>query len=139
MDRFELQGIVYYQQVRKCGNPDCQCSNGKLHGPYWYSRDIATGQVKYLGKDLPVEVAQASAALKKAMPKIRARLQELNDKHYVLDKKMDALKWLMARGAISNNDAKIIQALGFGKCLVQSSRISDESGTRQITVINNLV
>ncbi len=134
MDRFELQGSVYYQQGRKCGKSNCQCASGKLHGPYWYVRHIATGQVKYLGKELPVEVAQARATLKKVLPKIRARQKELSDKRYALDKQIDALEYLMAGRAISDGDTKIIQSLEFGKCLVQRYMIADNPGTRQETV-----
>jgi hypothetical protein len=31
----KLPGSVQPQYVR-CGNPDCRCARGELHGPYWY-------------------------------------------------------------------------------------------------------
>ena len=31
----KLPGSVQPQYVR-CGNPDCRCVRGELHGPYWY-------------------------------------------------------------------------------------------------------
>jgi hypothetical protein len=31
----KLPGTVVAQYVR-CGNRNCKCSRGKLHGPYWY-------------------------------------------------------------------------------------------------------
>lgn len=62
LDRFTLEGQSYFQQGRKCGRPGCHCQQGQLHGPYWYVRDLVSGQVRYLGKELPAELARARAA-----------------------------------------------------------------------------
>ena len=61
MARFILEGVSYYQQGRKCGNPSCRCAQGgeNLHGPYWYGRDLTTGKVRYLGRQLTEHIEKA--------------------------------------------------------------------------------
>ena len=63
MNRFELEGKIYYQQGRKCGRKTCACATGgPLHGPYWYSREHAGGKVDYIGRELPEAVEKAREA-----------------------------------------------------------------------------
>jgi hypothetical protein len=118
MDRFELQGIVYYQQGRKCGKPDCACASEELHGPYWYSRDVAYNKVSYLGKELPGNVAKARAALTKSQARIKAKIAEIAYKVIQLEKQENALKLLSAGMALSPSHKAIVQKFGFKSCLV---------------------
>ena len=118
MNRFELQGIVYYQQGRKCGKPDCACASRELHGPYWYSRDVAYNKVSYLGKELPGDVAKARMALTKSQARIKAKIAEITDKVIQLEKQENALKLLSAGMALSSSHKAIIQKFGFRSCLV---------------------
>ena len=59
LDKFALPGgYVFFQQYRKCGKPSCAtCRTGPGHGPYWFARSPA-GRVRYLGRDLPSDIAQ---------------------------------------------------------------------------------
>ena len=135
MDRFELQGIVYYQQGRKCGKPDCACVSGELHGPYWYSRDVAYNKVSYLGKELPENVAKARAALIKSQARIKAKIAEIADKVIQLEKQKNALKLLSGGMALSPSHKAIIQKFGFGPCLVpgDTDREQGQHKTEMVT------
>jgi hypothetical protein len=48
---YRLEGV-------RCGKENCKCSNGKLHGPYWYSYTRVKGKVtsQYIGKRLPKDI-----------------------------------------------------------------------------------
>ena len=112
MNRFELEGVTYYQQGRKCGKPTCGCAEGKLHGPYWYARDVWGGKVKYLGKELPPEIARARAAhadLSRAM----------DEKHRELTRQARALSALIHNTRLSDDQVGAVAALGFGDALVR--------------------
>ena len=111
LDRFELQGMTYYQEGRRCGKPGCKCATGEPHGPYWYARDGRGGAVRYVGKDLPGEVVRARAAherLKQMMYHERNRAQ----------RELDALNRLIYHDELGNGDAAILAALGLGDALV---------------------
>ena len=47
--------VVYRKELVRCGKEGCKCSEGELHGPYWYGyyRSPRSGRVvkKYLGKE----------------------------------------------------------------------------------------
>ncbi len=65
MQRFTLQGSIYYQQFRKCGKGTCTtCANPRSngHGPYWYRRDRRTGKIHYIGRHLPPQITATQAA-----------------------------------------------------------------------------
>ncbi len=32
----KLSGGSVQRQFKKCGNPNCKCARGELHGPYYY-------------------------------------------------------------------------------------------------------
>jgi hypothetical protein len=53
-----LDNKTYRLESIRCGKVNCKCTNGKLHGPYWYSytrvKDKVTSQ--YIGKNLPNDV-----------------------------------------------------------------------------------
>lgn len=55
----KLEGkIVYRQELVRCGKNTCRCSTeGKLHGPYWYSYQRVNGKLKsrYVGKILKLD------------------------------------------------------------------------------------
>lgn len=128
MDRFELQGIVYYQQGRKCGKADCACAQGELHGPYWYARDVSYNKVSYLGKELPGNVVKARAALAKSQARIRAKIHEINAKVMALETQENALKLLAAGMLVSAQHKALIRKMGFASCLV-----SDEVPDRAVS------
>jgi len=110
-DRFTLEGFTYYQQGRKCGRPGCRCTRGELHGPYWYKRDLSSGAVKYVGRDLPQEIAAARGWHDLlAVDMRRARL--------ALAEAFDAVGRLLRGEALSAGDRRIIEALGLGAALV---------------------
>lgn len=115
LERFELQGVVYYQQGRKCGRPTCRCAQGLLHGPYWYARDLVSGAVKYIGKRLPVEVEAARLWHDTLLPEMTARRRELQAQ-------ADALTKLIRHAPLSAADEALLEALGFGPALVSEPR-----------------
>jgi len=52
---------TYVLEAVKCGKKKCKCTEGKLHGPYWYAYRWTGKQLKstYIGKqlkELPEEV-----------------------------------------------------------------------------------
>jgi len=71
-------GSICYRLVRvRCGNKECRCSRGELHGPYWYAYFRKDGKTrsKYVGKKLPDSEAMLkhSDALRKKAVKVRAK------------------------------------------------------------------
>lgn len=113
MDRFELEGQTYYQQGRKCGKPSCKCAQGQLHGPYWYRRDQISGKVRYIGRDLPAEIAAAPAAHDNMLSMmVQERRRLINQ--------ADALARLIGNKPLRDGDRVTVTALGFGACLVSA-------------------
>lgn len=110
MDRFELEGTAYYQQGRKCGKPACHCRDGELHGPYWWARP-PIGKVRYIGKELPNEIARARRARDRLGPEIARERRDLQ--HQV-----EVLRRLLENRALIGDDQATIRALGFGDALV---------------------
>lgn len=109
MDRFELEGVTYYQQGRKCGKAACKCANGHLHGPYWYCSD--QGRVGYIGKALPEPISRARAAHDGLLTDmVRQRRQFIT--------KADVLTRLIGHAPLSQDDRAMLVALGYGDCLV---------------------
>lgn len=45
----------YQLENVRCGKKNCQCAEGKLHGPYWYAYWTEGGKTRsqYIGKKLP--------------------------------------------------------------------------------------
>lgn len=115
LDRFELEGITYYQQGRKCGKPGCACANGgPPHGPYWYSRNQTTGKRAYIGKELPDDVAAARSAHDRLLT---AMVQERRE----LIRQADALARLISNRSLRDGDHDIISSLGFRAALVSQT------------------
>ena len=113
LESFTLEGVNYSQQYRKCGKPTCQtCGNGGPgHGPYWYTRDQASGARRYIGRDLPIEVHSARQALNLQ----KAELYRLRD---LFRQEAAALDRLVSKEPLSSKDREHIERLGFGSCLV---------------------
>ena len=110
-ESFDLEGVTYYAEGRKCGKAVCRCQTGDLHGPYWYRRDQTTGKVAYLGKTLPAELDEARRRLSLYGRDIVAAHSRLLDQ-------AEALRRLQTRQHLTAQDRAAIQDLGFGMCLV---------------------
>jgi len=112
-DRFELEGVTYYQQYRKCGKDTCTtCSGyGPGHGPYWYSRDKVTGARSYVGKDLPAAVASARERHDRQLTAMLSKRRQLASQ-------FDALSRLIRNDPLHDGDRETLQSMGFGDCLV---------------------
>ncbi len=108
---FDIEGVTYYAEGRKCGKAGCRCQSGDLHGPYWYKRDQTTGKVAYLGKTLPPELDEARRRLSLFGRDIVAA-------HSRLLAQAEALRRLQTRQHLTAQDRAAIQDLGFGMCLV---------------------
>ncbi len=52
VDRSIKSGICYQLERVKCGKEMCKCTDGDLHGPYWYAYYRQNGKLKskYVGK-----------------------------------------------------------------------------------------
>lgn len=52
---------TFRQEMIRCGKKGCRCTEGKLHGPYWYAYWSEGGKTKsqYVGKRLPKGVKPA--------------------------------------------------------------------------------
>ena len=110
-ETFDLEGVAYYAEGRKCGKAGCRCQEGDLHGPYWYKRDQVDGKVTYLGKTLPDQVAQARQNLWTFEPAIKTTGLRLAAQ-------AEALRRLQTRQHLTAEDRAAIRDLGFGACLV---------------------
>ena len=46
---------TFRQEMIRCGKKSCRCTEGKLHGPYWYAYWSEGGKTKsqYVGRRLP--------------------------------------------------------------------------------------
>ena len=53
-----LDNKTYRLESVRCGNKNCRCTRGELHGPYWYSYTRVNGKVtsQYIGKNLPKDI-----------------------------------------------------------------------------------
>ena len=117
MDRFNLQGKIYYQQMRKCGKDNCRiCREGNGHGPYWYVRDKTSGQVKYIGKSLPSTVERALEFYKLHRAEIVRMRERLRDE-------LRAVEKLLAHMELTSEECAIIRTLGFGDALVSRTEV----------------
>lgn len=57
-------GRTYRLQSVLCGKKGCKCTDGELHGPYWYAYWSEGGKVRsqYIGKRLPKGVKPQRSA-----------------------------------------------------------------------------
>jgi hypothetical protein len=124
-ERFELEGVTYYQQFRKCGKSSCRvCRLGRGHGPYWYSRDKETKKRQYIGKELPPQVGRARVAcqrMRSEMLDVRQRLME----------QYEAMSDLFHSERLTERQEEIVTALGFGECLVSYRVKAGENGHKK--------
>jgi len=113
---FDLEGISYTQQYRRCGKPTCHtCSEGQGHGPYWYARDQQTGTRTYHGKDLPAAIVAALEATRGKTDAIQEAMRHALGQY-------EALRRLLHAAPLADADRRTLAALGFGACLVYSTR-----------------
>jgi hypothetical protein len=58
---------TYRREGVRCGKKGCKCTDGDLHGPYWYAYWSEGGKTrsKYIGRRLPRDI-EAAPRLKKA-------------------------------------------------------------------------
>ncbi len=106
MQRFVLQGSIYYTQYRKCGKPACSTCSSRAkrgHGPYWYRRDSNTGKVHYIGKRLPEGIVSTHDARRL----LRPRAAGISD---TLRRQQAALRSFIDGGALTDDDIKILTA-----------------------------
>lgn len=111
MESFVLDGVRYYQQVGRCGKPNCErCRSGVFHGVYWYSR---AGNVRrYVGRHLPENVERARDARTTNHDRIMSRVSELR-------LHADILERLTSDAELSDAEKRIVDALGYGDCLTE--------------------
>lgn len=82
-----LPGYKFYQEFRSCNKDACSsCRNGPGHGPYWFRRDQLTGQVKYIGKELPDDVNQANYWYQQQLEWSEKELEELRKRVRALER-----------------------------------------------------
>lgn len=110
LGRVELQGLVYYQQYRRCGRRGCKCQRGLGHGPYWYCR-METGRVRYVGKELSRSVQVACQARDAARSRLRMAMETKHAQY-------QALVTLWRNGVVSRRERRILAGLGFADCLL---------------------
>jgi len=110
MERFTLQGSIYYTQHRKCGKPTCSTCNGaKLgHGPYWYRRDRSTGKIHYIGRHLPDRITATQAARSALRPQASAIVMSLR-------RQQQALQGFIVADHLNDKDITILKDLGLGE------------------------
>jgi len=55
IEKTEKDHHTYRLEYTSCGKPQCKCTDGNLHGPYWYAYWTENGKTKkrYIGKKLP--------------------------------------------------------------------------------------
>lgn len=106
MQRFILQGSIYYTQYRKCGKPACSTCSSRAkrgHGPYWYRRDSNTGKVHYIGKNLP----EGISTTRDARRELRTKAAVLSD---TLRRQQAALRSFIGGETLSDDDITILTA-----------------------------
>ena len=114
-DRFYLEGVLYYQEFRKCGKSSCTvCRGGDGHGPYWYSRNLDTGERSYIGKELPEDVVLACSFLRRS-----SVLLGLVSLEAQLMARLNAVRKLQRREALSDGERGYLVDCGLAEALVK--------------------
>ncbi len=105
LEVFKLDGYIYEQQYRRCGNSECSCSVYKEvhfgHGPYWWRRNAA-GKRCYLGSDLPRDVALW-----------RDELLKVDQHQSDLEDRLMALSRLKQGQALTERDKALLREMGY--------------------------
>ena len=112
-ESFDLGGVRFYQQFRKCGSCD-RCTNGSSflgHGPYWYQRDKAMGKVTYIGARLPADVERVRAVFDESLELIDSQLNDY-------DARQRALRALRNCERLDEVQLLLIRSLGLGDCVL---------------------
>ena len=117
-ETFDLEGVAYYAEGRKCGKAGCRCQEGDLHGPYWYKRTQVDGKVTYLGKTLPPDLAVARQRLGFFVGEVEKTRRRLLAQ-------AEALRRLQTRQHLTAEDRAAIRDLGFGACLVSPPSLAN--------------
>ncbi|MBN1813974.1 MAG: hypothetical protein JXA14_19210 [Anaerolineae bacterium] len=126
LERFVLEGVVYYQEGRKCGDATCHCHRGKLHGPYWYARE--GGHVRYVGKKLPREIVKARKSLERLAERLQVKEQQLRERAADYERQAEALRRVRDLEALGEGDAEAVARLGFGAALVAARTLLASEG-----------
>ena len=114
-----VDGLHYYAQSRKCGKSTCKCATGeKLHGPYWYSRNIKTGAIKYIGKTLPQEIINLYEIRsdRKTRNQIEIRIK-------YLEMQIETLKKVLNGHSTDKTDERILDDIGFYNLVKQPNLV----------------
>jgi hypothetical protein len=131
VERFDLEGVTYYREYRKCGKANCgTCQDSPGHGPYWYARDWERGGVTYHGKELPECVLRARACWED----LRGEAVDLLDH---ARERVDALKCLLSHWSLCERDREILRELGLGGALVASWQEGVPTGERSCAAIED--
>ena len=112
MASFSLEGVTYYQQGRRCGRATCKCAQGELHGPYWYGRDMATGKVSYIGRELPQAVERARRDYNRLVVRMDRYIRDLSAQ-------LEAVTKLRRYEPLTEQDRAVLRAMELGDALVQ--------------------
>ena len=114
-DRFYLEGVLYYQEFRKCGKSSCSVCRGREgHGPYWYSRNVDTGERLYIGKELPDDVVMARSFLERSPV-----LLGLNSLEAQLTARLNAVRKLQRREGLTEREKLYLVEFGLSGALVK--------------------
>lgn len=123
-ETFDLEGVTYYAEGRKCGKAGCRCQSGDLHGPYWYKRDQVDGKVTYLGKTLPDDLAVARQRLGFFVGEVEKTRRRLLAQ-------AEALRRLQTRQHLTAEDRAAIRDLGFGAYLVSLPSLANTQDAKK--------
>lgn len=124
MSDIKVNGIVYRQQFRKCGDKKCKCATGQGHGPYWYRFD-GSSRGQYVGRTLPASIQSYESLLKKHKQKIgeiRSKIEKRRDDAYsIYVKAQDELRILRAVEEREHVDARALEKLGLGQLVLKGA------------------
>jgi hypothetical protein len=119
LDRFTLDGVPYWQEMRACGVRGCRCEDGELHGPYWYKR--VDGRVKYVGKHLPDSVVLARVAHEQLAGEMRVCRDGYIQRAADMRRIAGVLGTLADGGAVADGDLPLLEELGFLDAVVDGA------------------
>jgi hypothetical protein len=112
----KVDGVLYRLQLRKCGKAGCRCNNpSQGHGPYWYAYD-GYSAAKYIGKNLPEQIAARAALIKNNAAKLKAIkvkiIKRRDDAYKAYLKAGEELRTVQLLEAGEHTDSKILVSLG---------------------------
>ena len=87
-----IDGSIY-ESYKKCGNKNCRCAKGDLHGPFYYLSRKADGKTKLtFVRRADEDAVEKKAGNYKKYTKAAADLGKLNSKIYDNIKKIKEIK-----------------------------------------------